>query len=286
MKETYLNKEKAPCTIKELLKKQGVSSTNWRKWKREATFFLEQQQVEFNTTIKPEQTLTVEYTPINTIAPEYHPLDIVYEDDFLLAINKPADLLVHPTTSKASGTLANFVTHYFQQKNLDYSYHPVSRLDRDTSGLVLLAKTTRIHNLLSKTHIEKTYLALLNGILPAQQGLINLPIGRNPTSIIERKVALDGKPALTYYKLLKNYQNKVSLVQLKLLTGRTHQIRIHTKHLNCPIYADSLYDKHIENSRQFLHAQSIEFTHPITQNTLKLTTRLPADLKQAIRKFL
>lgn len=283
MKEFYINEQKITCTIKELAKAYGVSSTNWRKWKKQAIFFIDEKQVEFNSNISPGQTLSIQYISKNTIIPEYFPLDILYEDDYLLVVNKPAGILVHPTTNKLTGTLANFVTYYFQQKQ---SYHPVSRLDKDTSGVVLIAKTTRIHNLLSKIKIKKTYLALLKGTLPAQQGLINLPIGRNPLSIIERQVTLKGKPALTHYKVLKTYKQQMNLAQIELITGRTHQIRVHTKCINSPIFADSLYDQHVEGSRQFLHAQNLEFIHPITKNTVKIRTILPFDLKQSISKFL
>lgn len=285
MKEIYQNQEQ-DCKIKDLLKKNGVSSTNWRKLKAQASFFLDGESVVFYSTIKSKQTLTIEYQPKNDIIPEFAPLDILYEDDFLLIINKPAGILVHPTTSISTGTLANFITYYLQQQNIDSAFHPVSRLDKDTSGIILVAKTSRIHYLLSKTKVNKTYLALLEGTLPSNEGFINLPIARNLSSIIERKIHINGKPALTYYKLLKNYHNKASLVHLELLTGRTHQIRVHTQALNCPIYGDSLYGKSIDNVRQALHAQSIEFIHPITKKLLKKVTKLPNDIKQYIYKFL
>ncbi len=268
--ETFcLEKNAIPCSVKELLKKNGISSTRWRKLKKEAAFYLDGQKTHWRAEIAPGQTLAVCYTENSSIQPQAGPLSIRYEDDFLLAVDKPSGMLVHPTVARETSTLANYLAHYAAGKACFSGLHFVSRLDRHTAGLVLIAKTARIKHLLQKIYIEKTYTALAHGCPPATSGMIDLPLGRKEGSIIEREVSPQGKPARTHYKLLRNYVQE-SLIEFKLFTGRTHQIRVHAAAIGCPLVGDSLYGEKSAKTPHCLIARELLFHHPIGGQTVNI----------------
>lgn len=206
---------------------------------------------------------------------------IFYEDAYLLIINKPAGMLTHPTVKEDGSTLYNYVARYYLEQNSAHNIHPVSRLDRNTSGLVIFAKEPKIQFLLSKQEIKKKYLAIITGTLPSNCGSITAPIARKEGSIIERCVAPEGKYACTDYKLLTSHLD-LSLIELQLHTGRTHQIRVHMAHIGCPLYNDNLYGTPGPQSRHALHAYYLGFQHPITGNFLEISCALPNDLLKII----
>lgn len=210
------------------------------------------------------------------------PAAIYYEDDYLLIVNKPAGLLVHPSVKEEGSTIFDFVSWYYRQNKLTCTLHPVARLDRYTSGLVIFAKAPRIQFLLTQKNITKEYLALVTGKLPRSQGLIDAPIARKEGSIIERCISKEGKPAQTAFQVLAEYP-RLSLVKLQLLTGRTHQLRVHLASLGCPIYNDHLYGPPGPQSRHALHATRLAFTHPVTQTYLEISCDLPGDLQKLLR---
>ncbi len=202
------------------------------------------------------------------IVPSELPLDIVYEDEDLLIINKPADMPIHPSINNYDNTLANALMWYYQQKGETFVYRCINRLDRDTTGLLIVAKNMLSGGILSdmskKREIHREYLAIAEGEVP-QEGVIDAPIARKEESVIERCVDFErGDRAVTHYWRL-DYRNGYSLVRLKLETGRTHQIRVHMKYLGHPLTGDYLYnpDYRILN-HQALHSWKLAFWHPVT----------------------
>ena len=206
---------------------------------------------------------------------------IAYEDDYLLIIDKPAGMLVHPTVNEWGTTLYDYVTEYYQRKDITANIHPVSRLDRHTSGLVIFAKEPIIQHWLSQQQMDKEYLAIVTGELPNDEGIIEAPIARKEGSIIERCVSENGKYAKTSYKLLVKRKG-LSLLQVKLFTGRTHQIRVHMAYIGCPLFNDNLYGTPGPQSRHALHASKLRFIHPVSDTPVEITRTLPEDLRRII----
>ena len=210
------------------------------------------------------------------------PAMIAYEDEFLLIIDKPAGILVHPTVNERGFTLYDYVSNYYTRQGITAGIHPVSRLDRNTSGLVIFAKEPIVQFWLSQQQMQKSYLAIVTGNLPADEGIIEAPIARKDGSIIERCVDFEkGKYSKTAYKLLKRVKDK-SLVELQLFTGRTHQIRVHMAYIGCPLFNDNLYGTPGPQSRHALHAYKIGFIHPVSDVPLEITRELPADLRRLL----
>ena len=202
------------------------------------------------------------------IVPSELPLDIVYEDEDLLIINKPADMPIHPSINNYDNTLANAFMWYYQQKGETFVYRCINRLDRDTTGLLIVAKNMLSGGILSdmskKREIHREYLAIAEGEVP-QEGVIDAPIARKEESVIERCVDFErGDRAVTHYWRL-DYRNGYSLVRLKLETGRTHQIRVHMKYLGHPLTGDYLYNPDYRIlDHQALHSWKLAFWHPVT----------------------
>lgn len=284
----FLVPDTAPSMpIKDFLRRYiGFSLTIWRKIKQSGTLSVNNHPIPINHIVHPGDMITVNWQQDCTIVPTKLPLTICYEDDYMLIIDKPAGMLVHPTTSEHLATLANAVIHYFSTKQLPYNFHPVHRLDRNTSGLVLIAKQPHIQHLLSRNdikHINRQYLALTSGIIIPAEGTIDAPIARHPDSIIQRMVHENGQHATTCYKVLKNL-NKASLVELTLLTGRTHQIRVHLSHIGHPLLGDDLYGGSRDLiGRQALHAARLCFPHPVSGKIIDVSSPLPMDLLELIK---
>ena len=211
------------------------------------------------------------------------PLDIIYEDEYLLAINKPANMPVHPSMLHYEETLSNAVKYYFDTLNLKRKIRIVNRLDKDTSGIVIFAKNEYIQECLIKQmktkEIKKEYLAVVTGYLQKKSDTLCFPISRKEGSIIERTVNPNGDIAITHYNILKE-QNNLSLVHVFLETGRTHQIRVHFSHINHPILGDTLYGTPSPLiNRQALHSYKITLLHPISKQILTLEAPIPNDMK-------
>lgn len=228
------------------------------------------------------------------LSPENIPLDIVYEDQHLLAINKPSDLVVHPAPGHWSGTVVNAILYHFNLlEELQDPLRPgiVHRLDKDTSGLLLIAKTYEAQKCLiqmfSNREMKKEYLAICIG--NPGNTKVEAPIGRHCTQRKKMSVQETGKNATSFFKTF-TFNKNLSIVKIILETGRTHQIRVHAKHLNTPILGDSLYgspqmNKKYQILRQMLHAHKLSFKHPITGDKIDLTAPLPKDMSQFITNF-
>ena len=208
-------------------------------------------------------------------------LTVLYEDDHILAVDKPAGMLIHPSHCQNSGTLANLVQGYYRRTGQTAAYHPVTRLDRDTFGIVLLAKNSHIHALLQETKLQKTYRALVFGGPEAETGIIDAPIARRPLPSLLREISPDGKPSVTEFAVLARQEQK-TLLALTPVTGRTHQLRLHCWHMGFPILGDPQYctaesrafSDGLGLQSQLLCAYSLEFVHPITGENLLLTTKM------------
>lgn len=229
-------------------------------------------------------TIDFNYEEDNSnIVPTQMNLNIVFEDDWLLIINKPAGIAVHPSILHYSDSLCNGIRFYFDKIGLKKKVRPVNRLDLNTSGLVVFAKCEYIQECLisqmKNNEFKKEYLAVCNGIFEKKSGTINLPIARKENSIIERCISEDGQPSITHYEVLKEFDN-YSLVKCSLETGRTHQIRVHMSAIGHPLLGDSLYGSISDLiDRQALHCYNLQFVHPVNNNVLNFYGELPIDFK-------
>ncbi len=241
--------------------------------------------------LNAEDIITVQFPPESGsehMKGEAMPLNILYEDDYLLAVNKPAGVSTIPSQLHPSGTLANALLYYYKQNSHTAAAHFVTRLDLDTSGLVLIAKHRHVHHLFSLAQqeqaIRKEYFALVQGSPEPRSGRIDQPIGRADNSIIQREVRADGQMASTIYTTVDTFSDKpqlYSLIKLQLLTGRTHQIRVHMAWLGHPLLGDSLYGGDCTlMTRQALHCTEMQFQHPITGELIHLQCPLPDDMQQ------
>ena len=222
----------------------------------------------------------------SNIVPSNIPLDIIYEDEYLLILNKPAEIAIHPSILHYDNSLSNGVKFYFDKLGLKKKIRIVNRLDRNTSGIVIFAKNEYIQECLIKQmktkELKKEYLAIAKGILEPKSYTLNFPIARKEGSIIERTVSSAGDSAITHYKVLKEFNN-LSLVHIILETGRTHQIRVHFSYIGHPILGDTLYGSPSELiNRQALHSYKLTFIHPVTKKVLSLEAPLPNDIENII----
>jgi 23S rRNA pseudouridine1911/1915/1917 synthase len=213
------------------------------------------------------------------------PLDVVYEDKDLLIVNKPPFMVVHPTKSHQSGTLANAIVNYFEVTNQMCIVRLVNRLDRDTSGLVIIGKSQYAHqqmaNMLISNDIEKHYIAIVEG-RPTQAGTIDLPIGRPTVDSIKREVLKEGQNAVTHYEIMASGE-KLTALKVKLETGRTHQIRVHLSHIGFPLIGDTLYGKESEYiNRQALHSYKLKFKSIRNNEIIEICAELPPDMKNIL----
>lgn len=215
-------------------------------------------------------------------------IDIVYEDEYLMVINKPSGLVVHPGAGNQNNTLVNGLLYYNKvlSKGEDFRPGVVHRLDKDTSGLMIVAKDDKAHELLAEDfknkRIHREYIALLDGVFPQEVAIIDAPIGRSKEYFDKMEVRGDGKKAITNLKVLKKYKD-YTLVNLVLETGRTHQIRVHLSYIGYPVHNDPVYSgKKCTDFGQFLHSAYLKFTHPITGQVLEFNAKLPKEFQEFI----
>lgn len=271
-----------------LLSKLGLSHTLLQRLKEHERVLLNGLPVFLNQTARSGDQLSVDisFNEETLIIPEKMDLNILYEDDEFLVINKPPGILVHPVGKEQTGTLANGVIYYWQTHDIQAKFRPIHRLDRKTSGLVLIGKNQFAHQHLFRQMVNRTvfreYLAIAAGALTPETGIINAPIARKPGSTVERIVAPEGQEAITHYKVIR-CNHEASLLSLHLETGRTHQIRVHLNYLGHPLLGDTLYggsDGLIR--RQALHSHQIRFIHPRFQEAVTFTAPLAADMQELL----
>lgn len=281
--------------IKQVLKEEfNMSDRLILKLKTNKKIYLNGENTYINHPININDIISVSIDFIednSNILPTKMDLDIIYEDDSMLIVNKGANLPIHPSMLHYDNSLANGVKYYFEQIGLKKKIRPVNRLDKDTSGIVIFAKNEYIQECLvkqMKQHIfQKEYIAIVNGILEEKSGTIHLPIARKAGSIIEREVCMSNSDdAITHYKVLQEIDSIFSVVHVLLETGRTHQIRVHFSHLGHSIVGDTLYGASSSIiKRQALHAYKITFIHPITKKEMSFSSPLPDDMKKLIPDF-
>lgn len=224
------------------------------------------------------------------IIPEKIDLNIIYEDEDIIVVDKSNGMVVHPTKRHLNGTLANGLLYYFQEKGSNNIVRLVNRLDMDTSGLILVAKNSYSHMSLSRDMVKdefvKSYLAIVHGNIKDKNGTIDKPIYRVGEGTIKRIIDERGQRSITKYEVVERF-NGADLVKLTLLTGRTHQIRVHLSSIGHPIYGDALYGEEEKDyiTRQALHAYRLEFPHPTTNKIIKLESSIPKDMSDLIEKL-
>lgn len=290
MELKYLVKDNKYKNINEILSLEFKISTRLKnKLIRKNMILLNDNICDTRNSVNIGDKLIVDFNyneDISNIVPKEMPLDIVYEDEWLLVVNKSSAIAIHPSILHFDNSLSNGVRFYFDKIGLKKKIRPINRLDKDTSGLVIFAKCEYTQECLSlqmKNNIfEKEYLCLCSGLFDKESGTINLPIARKEGSIIERCIDENGKKSITHYKVLEDFKN-YSLVLCKLETGRTHQIRLHMSSIGHPLLGDTLYGTSSNLiSRQALHSYKIKFIHPIAKKELELKANLPEDIKRCV----
>ncbi len=274
--------------LKEVLKiKFEISDRLLIKLKKKNLIFLNNSIANIKSPVNSNDIVEIsfDYDEDNTnVVPTKMDLKIIFEDEFLLVLNKPAGYPVHPSMLHFEDSISNGVRYYFDSIGLHKKIRPVNRLDKDTSGLVIFAKNEYVQECLVRqmknNQFSKEYIAICEGVLPNNSGTINAPIARKEGSIIERCIDDSGDVAITHYSVLKSC-DKFSVVHFVLVTGRTHQIRVHSAHIGHPIIGDTLYGHHSNLiNRQALHSYKASFIHPITKKKLELIAPLHDDMRK------
>ena len=317
---TYqITEEYAPVKIQHFLRRRGFSRQCLIQLKKtEGSVTVNGIPKHFNERLYPGDTLRlfITETTVSDVLPVHLPIDIIYEDEDILVVNKPAGMPTHPSFKNTDNTLANALAWYYREKDLPFVFRCSNRLDRDTSGLTIVSRhfvsAAIISEMGTRREISREYLAIVQGQVSPAAGTVDAPLGRKDSSIIERCVDYaHGEKAVTHYRVVKYLpESHLTLVSLKLETGRTHQIRVHMQHLGHPLIGDYLYGECIcpgipedeavpaaphgsrirgtragisqSISRQALHAYRLSFTHPITGDALCFTAPLPEDMMRIL----
>ncbi|MBU1145478.1 MAG: RluA family pseudouridine synthase [Firmicutes bacterium] len=274
---------------------EELSRTTVQKMIALQTVLVNSKAVKANYKVKIGDFIQLEEIPLTEqdIQAENIPLDIVYEDDYLLVVNKPSGMVTHPAPGHYEHTLVNALLYHINQlSNINGDIRPgiVHRIDKDTSGLLMVAKTDYAHQVLADELKEKTtkreYIALVDGVILNQRGTIDAPLARDPRDRKKMAVVASGKSAVTHFEVLKRFSDK-TLVSCQLETGRTHQIRVHFAYIKFPLVGDYVYGKNKNATEfgQFLHAKTIGFTHPITKKWMEFTRELPQEFSDLIESL-
>lgn len=285
-----INERNAGKLVREFLREEEISRTALTDIKfKGGRILINEDEVNVRYRLQKDDVLTIIFpteNPSEGVKGENIDLEILFEDEYFLVVNKPYGMNTIPSREHPIGSLANALIGYYEKIGLHSTSHVVTRLDRDTSGIVLVAKHRHVHHLMSKQQksgqVKRTYEALVSGILLCDSGKIEQPIGRKEDSIIERQVREDGQYACTHYKVLERY-HEFSRVELQLDTGRTHQIRVHMSYIGHPLLGDDLYGGNTDKlTRQALHCKQIKFNHPFSKQWLLFSAPLPEDMKNVI----
>ena len=273
--------------LKSILRnKLKISNRLLIKLKMNHMIFVNDIPVSINYELKENDIIEarIDFIENDDIIPEKMNLDILYEDEYLLAINKAPSIVVHPSSYHPNGTIANGVKYYLNNRR---KIRPINRLDRDTSGVVMFAKNEYIQEQFVNLKVDKEYIAIVKGTPTTLADTINAKISRKEGSIMERCVSEAGQVAITHYKVREEYEN-YSILSVKIETGRTHQIRVHMAHIGHPILGDTLYGEESKLiNRQALHSYKTSFVHPITGEEITVCADVPTDMSKfmCVSKF-
>ena len=295
-KELTLNIEKSDRLDKVLTAELGISRSTVQGWLKSDLVKVNGEFVKSNYKAQNGDVVTIlkKEEEVVTIQPENIPLDIVYEDDVLIVVNKPSGMVVHPSKGHYSGTLVNALLYHsnsLSDSTSEEIYRPglVHRIDKDTSGLLVIAKNNDVHQKLAQQIAEnkmnREYIAIVDGHFAHETGVIDAPLSRHQTNRLKRVVEKGGKHAVTHFEVLDSFAD-YSLVSCRLETGRTHQIRAHMEFIKHPIVNDPLYHPKGKNATafgQFLHAKTLSFTHPVSGETLTFQVDPPKEFENFIR---
>ena len=282
--EFLIDTSLAGKTVRYILKSLlGLSTALIRRLKRENGVFLNGAVAKNHMTVSACDTFLIKISDetSESIAPIEMPLDILYEDGDMIAVNKPRSMPTHPSQNHHGDTLANGIMYYFRAEA--FTFRVITRLDRDTSGVVLVAKNPlsaqRLSDAMQRGEIEKTYVAATWGVPKEGEGVITAPIRRREDSLILRTVAPDGKYAETEYKVEKE-KDGIALLRLFPKTGRTHQIRVHMAYMGTPVFGDDLYGAPQDGEKTRLHCEKITFCHPSTGEKMEISAPIPSDIEK------
>ncbi|AUB52587.1 RluA family pseudouridine synthase [Enterococcus mundtii] len=271
------------------------SRSQVQQWLKDGAVSVNGEPVKANYKVKSADAIIVEVPEPEEleIVAEDLPIEIVYEDDDVAVVNKPQGMVVHPSAGHAQGTLVNALMYHMKNlSSINGVIRPgiVHRIDKDTSGLLMIAKNDQAHEALAQQLKDKTslrkYIALVHGVIPHEKGTINAPIGRSKVDRKIQAIREDGKPAVTHFTVLERFEN-FTLVELQLETGRTHQIRVHMKYIGYPLAGDPVYGpkKTLKGNGQFLHAKLLGFTHPQTNERMTFEAPLPEVFEKTLEKL-
>ena len=296
LKKLKLELEKTERLDKVLTVELGLSRTTIQSWLKAGLISVNGEVVKSNYKAQSGDEVTIlrKEEEVITIQPENIPLDIVFEDDSLIVVNKPSGMVVHPSKGHYSGTLVNALLYHsnsLSDSTSEEIYRPglVHRIDKDTSGLLVIAKNNDVHKRLAEQIAEnkmnREYIAIVDGHFAHETGVVDAPLSRHQTNRLKRVVEKGGKNAITHFEVLDSFSN-YSLVSCRLETGRTHQIRAHMEFIKHPIINDPLYHPKGKNATefgQFLHARTLSFTHPLTGETLNFQVEPPKEFAEFIQ---
>ncbi|BAO06891.1 pseudouridylate synthase [Enterococcus mundtii QU 25] len=271
------------------------SRSQVQQWLKDGAVSVNGEPVKANYKVKSADAIVVEVPEPEEleIVAEDLPIEIVYEDDDVAVVNKSQGMVVHPSAGHAQGTLVNALMYHMKNlSSINGVIRPgiVHRIDKDTSGLLMIAKNDQAHEALAQQLKDKTslrkYIALVHGVIPHEKGTINAPIGRSKVDRKMQAIREDGKPAVTHFTVLERFEN-FTLVELQLETGRTHQIRVHMKYIGYPLAGDPVYGpkKTLKGNGQFLHAKLLGFTHPQTNERMTFEAPLPEVFEKTLEKL-
>lgn len=291
--EYRIEKKDEGLQVKEILKNRlGLSSRLLTKLKKEGGARLNNFEIKLYSKVKEGDVVSVIFPEeASFFEPENIPLNVLYEDDDMLLIDKQPGIVVHPTKGHPFGTIANAAAYYMQMKNERYKIRFVNRLDRDTSGILIIAKNSFSQESLSRqmksNSVVKKYTAVVCGNVKDESGTIDKPIGRKSDNDIKREVMEGGYESVTHYRVIERIKEDYTVVELMLKTGRTHQIRVHMSYLGHPVVGDTLYgnEECPLIKRQALHACYLSFIHPVTRENIEVRADLPEDIAFLIKKL-
>jgi 23S rRNA pseudouridine1911/1915/1917 synthase len=285
-----IKSEDTELPIKELLKRRMyISSRLIRKLKAEDRVLLNGKNIRLYEKGEEGGKIVVLFPAESSdFPPEDIPIDVIYEDKDILALNKQAGIVVHPTKGHPVNTIANGLMKHMNDLKESYKIRFINRLDLDTTGVVLVGKNSFCQDDFTRQaaqgNVDKIYIAVVEGIVESDKGTIDLPIGKPKEEEIKRAIMADGLPSITHYETLMRFSKGYSLLRLRLETGRTHQIRVHLSHIGHPVVSDSLYGRQDPDliERQALHADELRFKHPITRVDLSIRAPMPKDIERLI----